>query len=125
MTPPRLEVAEVMRSCYEEFLQRFGKGLTPQQRRALDDLASCRTASLGGHLLECPQCGHRLIAYNSCGNRHCPKCQGTDAARWLETQAADLLPTPYFHVVFTLPRSLGPIALKNPRQVYGLLMRAA
>jgi hypothetical protein len=125
MTPPRLEVAEVIRSCYEEFLQRFGKGLTPQQRRALVDLASCRTATLGGHLLECPQCGHRLIAYNSCGNRHCPKCQGTDAARWLETQAADLLPTPYFHVVFTLPRSLGPIALKNPRQVYGLLMRAA
>jgi hypothetical protein len=125
MTQPRLEVAEVIRSCYDEFLERFGSGLTPQQRRALDDLASCRTAALGGHVLECPQCGHQQIAYNSCGNRHCPKCQGTAAARWLETQAADLLPTPYFHVVFTLPRILGPIALANPRQVYGLLMRAA
>src|SRR5262245_43047074 len=68
MTRPRLEVAEVIRSCYDEFLERFGKGLTPQQRRALDDLVSCRTAALGGHLLECPQCGHRQIAYNSCGN---------------------------------------------------------
>ena len=125
MTRPRLEVAEIIRSCYDEFLERFGSGLTPQQRRALDDLASCRTAALGGHVLECPQCGHQQIAYNSCGNRHCPKCQGTAAARWLETQAADLLPTPYFHVVFTLPRILGPIALANPRQVYGLLMRAA
>jgi hypothetical protein len=125
MTRPRLEVAEVIRSCYHEFLERFGKALTPQQRRALDDLASCRTAALGGHVLECPQCGHRQVAYNSCGNRHCPKCQGTEAARWLETQTTDLLPTPYFHVVFTLPRVLGPIALENPRQVYGLLMRAA
>jgi hypothetical protein len=125
MTRPRLEVAEVIRSCYEEFLERFGSRLTLQQRRALDDLASCRTAALGGHVLECQQCGHRQVAYNSCGNRHCPKCQGTAAARWLETQSADLLPTPYFHVVFTLPRILGPIALENPRQVYGLLMQAA
>ena len=125
MTPPRLEVADVIRSCYDEFLGRFGKGLTSQQRRAIDDLASCRTAALGGHVLKCPQCGHRQIAYNSCGNRHCPKCQGTAAARWLEMQAADLLPTPYFHVVFTLPRVLGPIALENPHRVYGLLMRAA
>ena len=125
MTQPRLEVAEVIQSCYDEFLERYGKRLTPEQRRALDDLASCRTATLGGHVLECPQCGHRQIAYNSCGNRHCPKCQGTAAARWLEMQAADLLPIPYFHVVFTLPRVLGPIALENPRQVYGLLMQAA
>jgi hypothetical protein len=71
------------------------------------------------------ECGHQEISYNSCGNRHCPKCQGTDAARWLETQAADLLDTPYFHVVFTLPSALGPVALANPRVVYGLLMRAA
>jgi hypothetical protein len=125
MTRPRLEVADVIRSCYDEFLERYGKGLTPEQRRALDDLASCRTAALGGHVLECPQCGYRQVAYNSCGNRHCPKCQGTAAARWLETQVADLLPTPYFHVIFTLPRVLGPIALENPRRLYGLLMQAA
>jgi hypothetical protein len=125
MTRPRLEVAEVIRSCYDAFLERYGKGLTPEQRRALDDLARCRTAVLGGHVLECPRCRHQQIAYNSCSNRHCPKCQATTAARWLETQAADLLDVPYFHVVFTLPSDLGPITLHNPRQVYGLLMWAA
>ena len=125
MIRPQPEVAEVIRSCYDEFLERYGKGLTPEQRRTLDDLARCRTAALGGHVLECPQCGHRQISYNSCGNRHCPKCQATASARWLEAQAADLLPVPYFHVVFTLPSDLGPIALHNPRRVYGLLMQAA
>jgi hypothetical protein len=125
MTRPRLEVAEVIRSCRDAFLQQYGAGLTPMQRRALDDLAACRTAVLGGHVLECSECGHQEVSYNSCGNRHCPKCQGTAAARWLEAQAADLLDTPYFHVVFTLPGALGPVALHNPREVYGLLMRAA
>ena len=125
MTRPRLEVAEVIRSCRDAFLQRCGAGLTSEQRRVLDDLTACRTAALGGHVLECPGCGHQEVAYNSCGNRHCPKCQATAAARWLEAQAADLLETPYFHVVFTLPNALGPVALVNPRVVYGLLMRAA
>jgi hypothetical protein len=125
MTRPRLEVAEVIRSCRDAFMDQYGAGLTPVQRRALDDLTACRTAALGGHILGCTECGHQEISYNSCGNRHCPKCQGTAAARWLETQAADLLDTPYFHVVFTLPGALGPIALHNPREVYGLLMRAA
>ena len=109
----------------DAFLEQYGAGLTPEQSRALDDLTACRTAALGGHVLGCPECGHQEICYNSCGNRHCPKCQGTAAARWLETQAADLLDMPYFHVVFTLPSALGPIALANPREVYGLLMRAA
>src|SRR5262249_17348125 len=125
MTRPRLEVAEVIRSCRDAFLQRYGAGLTSEQRRALDDLAACRTAALGGHVLGCPACGHQEGSYNSCGNRHCPKCQATAAARWLEAQAADLLETPYFHVVFTLPGALGPMAHSNPRIVYGLLMRAA
>ena len=125
MTRPRLEVAEVIRSCRDAFLQKYGASLTPVQRRALDDLTACRTAALGGHILGCLECGHQEISYNSCGNRHCPKCQGTDAARWLETQAADLLDTSYYHVVFTLPSALGPVALANPRVVYGLLMRAA
>ena len=96
MIRPQPEVAEVIRSCYDEFLERYGKGLTPEQRRTIDDLARCRTAALGGHVLECPQCGHRQISYNSCGNRHCPKCQATASARWLEAQAADLLPVPYY-----------------------------
>jgi ribosomal protein L37AE/L43A len=125
MTRPRLEVAEVIRSCRDTFLEQYGASLTTEQRRALDDLTACRTAALGGHVLECPKCGHQEVSYNSCGNRHCPKCQATAAARWLETQAADLLDTPYFHVVFSLPSALGPMALSNPRVVYGLLMRAA
>jgi hypothetical protein len=125
MTRPRLEVAEVIRSCRGAFLGRYGAGLTPERRRALDDLTACRTAALGGHVLECPGCGHREVSYNSCGNRHCPRCQATAAARWLEAQAADLLDAPYFHVVFSLPGALGPVALRNPRVVYGLLMRAA
>jgi hypothetical protein len=125
MTRPRLEVAEVIRSCRDAFLQRYGAGLTSEQRRALDDLTACRTAALGGHVLGCPECGHQEVSYNSCGNRHCPKCQATAAARWLEAQAADLLDTPYFHVVFTLPSALGPVAQHNPRVMYGLLMRAA
>jgi hypothetical protein len=122
---PQLDLGEVIRSCSDAFLDRYGAGLTPEQRRALDDLAQCRTAALGGHVLGCPECGHRQIAYNSCRNRHCPKCQGTAAARWLETQAADLLEVPYFHVVFTLPAALNPLALSNPRVVYDLLLRTA
>jgi len=90
MTRPQLEVAEIIRSCRDEFLQRYGASLTPEQRRALDDLTACRTAALGGHVLECPECEHQEVSYNSCGNRHCPKCQATAAARWLETQATDL-----------------------------------
>jgi Putative transposase/Transposase zinc-binding domain len=125
MTRPRLEGAEVIRSGRDAFLQKYGASLTPVQRRALDDLTACRTAALGGHILGCLECGHQEISSNSCGNRHCPKCQGTDAARWLEIQAADLLDTSYYHVVFTLPSALGPVALANPRVVYGLLMRAA
>ena len=87
MIQPQPEVAEVIPSCYDTFLERYGKGLTLEQRRTIDDLARCRTAALGGHILECPQCGHRQIAYNSCGNRHCPKCQASASARWLEAQA--------------------------------------
>ena len=125
MTRPRLTVAEVIRSGLDEFLERYGPELTPEQRRALNDLISCRTSALGGHILGCPECGHQQIAYNSCGNRHCPTCQATAAARWLEACAAELLPVPYFHLVFTLPDALDPIALANPRVVYDLLLRTA
>ena len=125
MTETRSTVAEVIRSCLDEFLERYGSELTPEQRRALHDLISCRTAALGGHVLGCPECGHQQIAYNSCGNRHCPTCQATAAARWLEARAAELLPVPYFHLVFTLPDALDPIALANPGVVYDLLLRSA
>jgi hypothetical protein len=125
MIRPRPTVAEVIRSCLDEFLDKYGAKLTSEQRRALKDLTACRTAALGGHVLECLECGHQQIAYNSCGNRHCPTCQATAAARWLEARAADLLPVSYFHLVFTLPDVLDPLALSNPRIVYDLLLRSA
>jgi Putative transposase/Transposase zinc-binding domain len=125
MTRPQLEVAEVFRQHGDAFLERYGDVLSSEQRRALKDIAVCRTAALGGHVEACDQCGHQRIAYNSCRNRHCPKCQATSAAQWMEEREADLLPVEYFHVVFTLPSALGPIALQNQREVYGLLFRAA
>jgi Transposase zinc-binding domain/Putative transposase len=125
MTPPRLEVADVIRAHGEEFLDTYGDTTSPEQRRSLADLARCRTAALGGHVEECDRCGHRQVAYNSCRNRHCPRCQAGEAARWVEDRAAELLPVEYFHVVLTLPAALAPIALQNPRVVYGLLFQAA
>ena len=125
MNRPRLEVADVFRRHGDAFLERYGGTLSSVQRRALRDIAACRTAALGGHVEECDQCGHQRIAYNSCRNRHCPKCQATAAADWMEARKAELLPVEYFHVVFTLPATLGSIALQNPRVVYGLLFKAA
>jgi hypothetical protein len=125
LTSPRLEVADVFRDHGPAFLDAFADVLRPEQRRALRDIAECRTAALGGHVAECDRCGHQQIASNSCRNRHCPKCQGTAAAQWVEAREADLLPVEYHHVVFTLPAVLGPIALQNPREVYGLLFKAA
>jgi hypothetical protein len=125
MNRPRLEVADVIRSHGDDFLDAYGDTLSPEQRRALIDLARCRTAALGGHVVECDRCGHQQISYNSCRNRHCPKCQANAAALWVEARAAELLRVPYYHVVFTLPAALAPIALQNPRVVYDLLFRAA
>jgi hypothetical protein len=125
MTRPRPTVAQVIRSVLDELLEGDDPRLTPEQRRTLNDLAACRTSALGGHVLGCPECGHQQIAYNSCGNRHCPVCQATDAARWLEARAAELLPVPYFHLVFTLPDVLNPLALAHPRVVYDLLLSCA
>jgi hypothetical protein len=125
MTRPRLEVADVLRRHGDAFLQRYDSTLSSGQRRVLRDVAACRTATLGGHVEACDQCGHQQIAYNSCRNRHCPKCQATAAADWMEARKAELLPVEYFHVVFTLPAAFNPIALQNPRLVYGLLFQTA
>jgi putative transposase/transposase-like zinc-binding protein len=125
MTRHRIEVADVFRNHGDAFLDQHGETLSHEQRRALHDIAACRTAALGGHVEECDGCGHQRIAYNSCRNRHCPKCQATAAAQWMESREAELLPVEYFHVVFTLPPALGPIALQNPRELYGLLFRTA
>jgi hypothetical protein len=121
--PPRLEVADVFREHADEYLARYGA--TAAQRQVLRAVQNCRTAVLGGHVEACDRCGHQQIAYNSCRNRHCPKCQGPATARWLRAREAELLPVPYFHLVFTLPAALGPLALQNPRVVYGLLLQAA
>jgi hypothetical protein len=95
------------------------------ERRVSAAIAACRTAALGGHVERCDDCGLTRIAYNSCRNRHCPKCQGAARVKWLAARQAELLPVPYFHVVFTLPSAAAEIAFQNKRTVYGLLMRAA
>lgn len=122
---PALEVAEVIRHYGDAFLDRHGSGLSTTQRKALRDLTACRTAALGGHVEHCLDCGHERIAYNSCRNRHCPKCQALARAHWLDRQAQHLLPVEYHHVVFTLPAELGGLALANPAMLYDLLMRSA
>ncbi len=116
---PRLELADILREHGAELT-----GTTPDQRRVLSAIVRCRTAALGGHLHECDRCGHREISYNSCRDRHCPKCQGLDEARWVEARVRDLLPVEYFHVVFTIPSELGPIFLANRRAGYKLLFAA-
>jgi hypothetical protein len=118
---PALELAEVVR--------RHGSAIDPalsgEQRRILRAIASCRTAALGGHVETCDHCHYRRIAYNSCRNRHCPKCQASACARWMEQRAEELLPVEYFHVVFTLPDAFNALALANKRVVYGALFDAA
>ena len=115
-----LELAEVVR----RHGQRLGR-FASEQQRILRAILSCRTAALGGHVQRCDHCQHLRIAYNSCRNRHCPKCQGSACARWMAERAGELLPVEYFHVVFTLPDALNALALANKRVVYGVLFDAA
>lgn len=120
---PAWEVADVIRAHGEAFLATHG--LSAEQRRVLYDLADCRTAALGGHVQRCLDCGHDRIAYNSCRNRHCPKCQALARARWLQREAKLLLPVEYHHVVFTLPQEVAELALANPALMYNALFQAA
>jgi Putative transposase/Transposase zinc-binding domain len=120
-----LEVADVFRDGESAFLARYGHALRGEQRQALRAVIRCRTAELGGHVQRCEACGQQRIQYNSCRNRHCPKCQALARAAWLQKRESELLPVPYFHVVFTLPHTLAPLALQNQRVVYGLLFQAA
>lgn len=122
---PNLEVADILHLHGDAFVQAHAEHLCGVQRRALHDLAVCRTAALGGHLEECSACGDVTIAYNSCRNRHCPKCQAGVRARWLERERGLLLPVDYHHVVFTLPHQLNPLLLCNPAACYGLLFASA
>jgi hypothetical protein len=122
---PKWEVADVIRQYGKAFLDHYGRRLTGTQTKALRDLERCRTAALGGHVEHCLDCGHERIAYNSCRNRHCPKCQALARARWLDQEARQLLPVEYYHVVFTLPAEIAELALNNRAALYDLLFQAA
>ncbi len=122
---PRLEVADVIRRHGDEFQEKYRQILTTGQRKALRDLMRCRTAALGGHIERCLDCEFERPAYNSCRNRHCPKCQAMSRAQWLDAQAEFLLPTDYYHVVFTLPAELSDLAKANPKVLYDLLFQSA
>jgi putative transposase/transposase-like zinc-binding protein len=124
MTRPPLAVADVVRQYGDAYLARYGAVTSTAQRRVLQAVAQCRTAVLGGHKAHCDHCGHEEISYNSCRNRHCPKCQGRAQATWLAARERELLDVPYCHVVFTLPAALSPLGLQNPRVVYTLLFQA-
>src|SRR5262249_814199 len=124
MNRPALEVADVVRQYGAAYLARYGATVSPEQHPALRAIAVCRTAALGGHATQGDPCGHVEITYNSCGNRHCPKCPGRAQAAWLAAREAELLDVPYVHVVFTLPHLLSPLALQNPRVTYTLLFQA-
>jgi hypothetical protein len=118
-----LELADIFRRYGPAFRQTYAPSLA--QQRVMTAIESCRTAALGGHVDQCDACGHQRISYNSCRNRHCPKCQGQARAQWLAAREAELLPVPYFHVVFTIPDPLlAPLALQNKRVLYDILFRA-
>jgi Putative transposase/Transposase zinc-binding domain len=121
---PALELADVIQRFGGRLEEESGRSLSTDERRVLSALSCCRTAALGGHVETCNHCQHQRIAYNSCRNRHCPKCQGSACARWMESQATDLLPVQYFHVVFTLPSAFNRLALANKRTLYGILFDA-
>jgi predicted Zn-ribbon and HTH transcriptional regulator len=125
MTGRRLEVADVFHAHQDQFLQRWSHVVSDQQHKVLRDIGRCRTAQLGTHLERCDRCSYETVAYDSCRNRHCPKCQSSARDRWLLKQAASLLPAPYAHVVFTVPEQLAPLALRNQRVFYSMLFRAA
>ena len=125
MSRPKLEVADIFRRHGEAWRRDSVGHVSCAQLRVMSAIEACRTAALGGHVERCEDCAHTRIAYNSCRNRHCPKCQWAAAAQWLAAREAELLPVPYYHVVFTLPAQIGAIAYQNKAKVYGLLFTAA
>ena len=124
MDRPRLEVADVFRCYGSDYRLQHGASMSMAQRRVMTAIEVCRTAVLGGHLEQCDHCGHQRNAYNSCADRHCPKCQSFARAQWLEDRQSELLDTQYFHVVFTVPEQIATIAYQNKRELYGILFRA-
>ena len=125
MSRPALEVADIFRD-YGAVWRRANAGhVSLDQLKVMSAIERCRTAALGGHVARCETCAHTVIAYNSCRNRHCPKCQGAAAKKWLGERAAELLPVGYFHLVFTLPSPIADIAYQNKTVIYDLLFKAA
>lgn len=124
MRPIGLEVADIFRQCGPVFRAEHAATLSRDQRRVMSAIEQCRTAALGGHVEECDACGHQRMAYNSCRNRHCPKCQSLARAQWLSDRQTELLPAEYFHVVFTLPQEVAAIAYQNKDVVYNILFQA-
>ena len=120
-----VEVADIVRLHGTAYRQHYGKALTGAQKRALRDIAACRTPFFGGHVYRCDHCEQKVFSYHSCRNRSCPKCHQDQTQRWLEQQQARLLPTAYFLLTFTLPKQLRPLARSHPRKIYGLLMKTA
>src|SRR5476651_2737724 len=120
-----LEVADIFHAAGPAYRAAHAGHLSLHQLKVMSAIEHCRTAALGGHVEACEDCGHRRIAYNSCRNRHCPRCQGAAARTWLAEREADLLPVGYFHVVFSIPAELADIALQNKAIMYDLLFRAA
>jgi Putative transposase/Transposase zinc-binding domain len=125
MSRPPLEVADLIRAAGEAFIERNHQWMRWKHVKVLRAIARCRTAALGGHLDECTRCGHRAISFNSCRDRHCPKCQIAARERWIAARQRELLPTRYVHVVFTLPRRLAPLVLQNKKLLYDLLFRTS
>ena len=126
MPRPPLEVADLVRAAGEQFFSNHRRWLSRRHLKVLSSIERCRTAALGGHFDECSDCGHRPpISYNSCRDRHCPKCQANTRKRWLENRRSELLPVRYLHVVFTVPRILSQLALQNKRVLYSLLLRTS
>ncbi|HEX4171839.1 MAG TPA: IS91 family transposase [Acetobacteraceae bacterium] len=125
MPRERLEVADIFRRFGPAFRDQHGAALSGARRRAMVAIERCRTAALGGHVERCGECGHQRIAYDSCRNRNCPKCQGLARAQWIADRQAELLDVPYFHVVFTVPTEIEVIAFQNQPVVYDILFRAA
>ena len=125
MWRPALEVADIFRGHGPAWRQANAGHVSLDQLKVMSAIERCRTAALGGHVARCEDCAHTLIAYNSCRNRHCPKCQGAAAKQWLAARAADLLPVPYYHLVFTLPAPIADIAYQNKAVIYDLLFRAS
>jgi predicted Zn-ribbon and HTH transcriptional regulator len=123
MSRPPLEVADIIRAAGQQFIEHSRDWITVAHLRVLKAIERCRTAALGWHVDECTHCGYSGLSYNSCRNRHCPKCQANARRRWIHGRRKELLPVPYAHVVFTVPRLLSPIALQNKKLIYSLLLR--